>query len=284
LLALGSAVRACRNERGLTLRALASRAQVSERFLSQLETGEGNISVARLQDVAEALGTTAAELLSAAPSSIQAKRVVSLLGVRGAGKSTLGAELARALDVPFYELDQLVSREAGMPLAALFEFHGEAYYRRMEREVLRRFLATHDEGVLATGGSIVTDAETFALLRERTTTVWLKARAHDHWNRVVRQGDLRPMKNRADAMSELKALLRARTQLYTQADHVVDTSNAGVEEATMRLASALGVCADRRHVPGSAGASAETKGRKETLAAPGRTQGRAPKQSNGKRA
>jgi XRE family aerobic/anaerobic benzoate catabolism transcriptional regulator len=249
--ALGAAVRARRAEHGLTQRDLAKRAGVSERFLAQLETGEGNISVARLQDLAEALRTTAAELLAAGAQLVPGpggragrapamRGVVSLLGVRGAGKSTLGPEVARRLGVPFVELDALVAREAGMPLATIFEMHGEAYFRRLERDVLRTFLDANEAAVIATGGSIVTAPETFDLLRRRTVTVWLKARARDHWDRVVRQGDVRPMRNRANAMSELRTLLETRRSLYAMAEHVVDTSNATQEEATLRIVAAVG--------------------------------------------
>ncbi len=230
------------------MKSLASAAGVSERFLVQLEAGEGNISVARLQDVAEALGTTASALLDAktegAPSP---RRVVALLGLRGAGKSTLGPEIARRLGIPFFELDALVAREAGMPLPTIFEMHGEAWFRRLERDTLRRFLDTHDAAVLATGGALVTETETFELLRARAYTVWLKARPQDHWDRVLRQGDGRPMRNRANAMSELKALLRTRKPLYSLADHVVDTSATTFEEATARVVQAVAASANPPH-------------------------------------
>src|ERR1019366_9278208 len=148
LRALGMAVRARRNDLGLTLRTLAARADVSERFLAQLETGSGNISVARLEDVAVALGTSASELLASRPASaLPPRKVVALLGLRGAGKSTLGPEVARRLGVPFFELDALVAREAGMPLATIFEMHGEAWFRRLEHDVLRGFLETHPAAV-----------------------------------------------------------------------------------------------------------------------------------------
>jgi XRE family aerobic/anaerobic benzoate catabolism transcriptional regulator len=236
---LGAAVRARRTDQGLTIRALAKRADVSERFLAQLEAGDGNISVARLQDVAEALGTTASELLSMrTPAPGALRRVISLLGLRGAGKSTLGPEVARRLGVPFFELDALVAADAGMPLATIFEMHGEAWFHRLEHDVLRAFLDSHPAGVVATGGSIVTSRETYDMLRERTMTVWLKARPQDHWDRVVRQGDMRPMRNRANAMSELKSLLRSRKELYALADHIVDTSQAGLDEAAVRIVTA----------------------------------------------
>jgi XRE family transcriptional regulator, aerobic/anaerobic benzoate catabolism transcriptional regulator len=239
LRALGAAVRAKRTDLGLTMRTLGQRADVSERFLAQLESGEGNISVARLQDVAEALGSSAAELLAMRPAPATPRKVVALIGLRGAGKSTLGPEVARRLGVPFYELDALVAREAGMPLATIFEMHGEAWFRRLEHEVLRTFLDEHPAAVLATGGSLVTAPETYALLRRRAATVWLRAKPQDHWDRVVRQGDVRPMRNRANAMAELKSLLRTRRPLYALCDHVVDTSNASFEEAADRIVSAV---------------------------------------------
>lgn len=238
---LGAVVRKARSERGLSRKELAERAHVSERFLAQLESGEGNISVLRLEDVGEALGRTAAALLAeATETSAPHVGVVALLGLRGAGKSTIGAEVARRLGVPFVELDALVAREAGMSLATIFEIHGEAHFRRVEREALRRFLDETPAAVLATSGSIVKDKETFALLRARTKTVWLKARARDHWDRVVAQGDGRPMRGRADAKSELEELLRARRPLYERADVTVDTSQASVESAAARVVDAVG--------------------------------------------
>jgi XRE family aerobic/anaerobic benzoate catabolism transcriptional regulator len=143
--------------------------------------------------------------------------------------------------VPFVELDALVAREAGMALETIFEMHGEAYFHHLERETLRKLLAESDRkgAVIATGGSIVTDRETFALLKERTVTLWLKARPRDHWDRVVAQGDARPMRGRANAMSELKALLRERTPLYAQASHVVDTSSVGLDETVERVLKAV---------------------------------------------
>ena len=250
--ALGVAVRARRAEKRLTMRELGENAGVSERFLVQLETGDANISVARLEDVAEALGTTAARLLTEASAQPRAHAqgivaasthapIVALLGLRGAGKTTIGERVAKRLGVPFVELDAEVAREAGMPLPMIFEMHGEAYFHRLERDTLRRLL---DESkgrgaVVATGGSIVSDAETFALLKERTVTLWLKASARDHWARDVAQGDARPMRGRNNAMSELKALLRERKPLYAQAAHVVDTSRAELEEAVERVMKAV---------------------------------------------
>ncbi len=238
---LGAAVRARRTDLGLTMRALAKLASVSERFLAQLEAGEGNISVARLEDVAEALGTTGAELLaSATERRADARKVVALVGLRGAGKSTVGASLARRLGVPFVELDAEIAREAQMTLSTLFEIHGERYYRAIERELLSTLLAKDEPMVVATGGSIVTDPENWAMLRSRARTVWLKATPDEHWRRVVAQGDVRPMRDRPRAKNELRQLLAARAPLYEQSDLELDTARRSVEELVQALVQAAG--------------------------------------------
>lgn len=239
LLALGRAVRALRLEHELTRHALGERAGVSERFLVELEAGRGNISVLRLRDVAAALGTDAASLLRRADSAPDRQRPIALLGLRGAGKSTIGARVAERLGSELAELDQLIEQAAGMSLATVFELQGEAFYRRLERDALRRLLASGRRVVIATGGSIVSDSESFELLRAHTVTVWLKARPLDHMQRVLAQGDERPMRNRGDAMAELRALLRARTPLYAQAARVVDTSALGVEGSVNAIVRGL---------------------------------------------
>ncbi len=237
LLALGRSVRTRRRERGLSIAALSTRTGVSERFLHELEAGRGNISVVRLCDVASALGASASDLLHQAEP--EPCSVIALLGMRGAGKSTMGRRLAARMKLPFVELDQLVEESAGMTLSEVFELQGEAFYRRLERETLRRFLRDTQGSVLATGGSIVSDAETYDLLRRSATTVWLKARPEDHMERVLAQGDTRPMRNRSNAMADLKALLKARAPLYAQADHVVETHQMSVEGALDFLAESL---------------------------------------------
>jgi XRE family aerobic/anaerobic benzoate catabolism transcriptional regulator len=239
---LGASVRSLRTEKALTLRALAKRASVSERFLVQLEAGEGNISVVRLEDVAEALGTTGAELLAYATRPLSARaspNVLALVGLRGAGKSSIGAAVSKRLGIPFVELDEAIVKEAQMTLSTIFEIHGEAYFRAMERDVLKTLLESSKPLVVATGGSLVTDPETWGLLRSRARTVWLKASPREHWDRVVAQGDVRPMRGRPRAMNELKQLLSSRTPLYEQAGLTVDTSGktmASVVEDLLRRA------------------------------------------------
>ena len=236
LASVGAAVRRLREERALTRRELAQRSGVSERFLAELEGGQGNISVARLQDVARALGSSAGELLYEAQHERADRRVIALVGLRGAGKSTIGRALANRLRVPFMEMDSLVEKEAGIPLSAIFQLHGEAYYRRLAREVLTRFLAETDAAVLATGGGIVTDPGSFKLLQKRCRTVWLQATPEDHWERVLEQGDVRPGSASPHAQEELRALLKARQTLYSQAELSVDTARLGINEAVAEIA------------------------------------------------
>lgn len=224
LLALGRRARAQRLARGWTLRDVAERSGVSARFLVQLEAGRGNISVMRLAEVARALDTTPAALLT--NSEAPARPVIALLGLRGAGKTTIGRRLAKRRRVPFVELDRRVEEAADLSLGELFTLHGEDYYRRLEREVLQDVLKEGRPMVLATGGGLVASADTFALLRQSAVTIWLRARPEDHWNRVVRQGDRRPMADHPQAMADLRALLAAREPLYAMSDHTIDTSTA----------------------------------------------------------
>lgn len=232
LTALGRRVRELRHERAWTLDALSQAAGVSSRFLADVEAGRGNISVLRLADVARALGHPVADLL------VETGPVrVALLGLRGAGKSTVGRLLAARMGVPFHELDQRVEERAGLPLAELFAVHGEAYYRRIEREALEHLLTEPTGFVVAVGGSLVTDPVTYARLRGACTTVWLRARPEEHMARVEAQGDLRPMARRADAMTELRGILEARSPLYAQASHVVDTTGVDAGTVAERAAS-----------------------------------------------
>jgi len=221
---------------GWTLREIAERSGVSPRFLSDLEAGRGNISVLRLADVARALDVP---LVSLMPSDETQKRVVSLVGLRGAGKSTIGKALAKHLGARFLELDALIEQQANLSLGDLFSLHGEAYYKRLAYDLLLKLLAQNEEAVIATGGSVVTDPETWQLLKRRSYTVWLKASPEHHWKRVLRQGDTRPMANRTSAMTELRSILSLRAPLYSEAAQTVDTSSVRVAEAVRVITAAL---------------------------------------------
>jgi len=220
-------VREARAARRWTIRELAERSGVSVRFLVQLEAARGNISVKRLADLARAFSLSPADLLR--DSDVEAPRIVALLGLRGAGKTTIGKRLARRLRVRFIELDRQIEKEADMSLAELFSMYGEEHYRRLERETLARVLANRRPMVLATGGGIVASPDTYAMLKASAITVWLRAAPEDHWNRVVSQGDRRPMAHHPQAMADLRALLAAREPLYASADHTIDTSGRPVD-------------------------------------------------------
>src|SRR5256885_4085092 len=190
---LGERVRAWRTERGMSRKHLALSSGVSERYLAQLEAGQGNISVLLLRKVARAMGV-AVERLVREEETLE--KPIALIGLRGAGKSTLGAKLAALLDVPFVELDREGEKEAGAPLAEVFAMYGQDAFRRFERRALERVLNTEPRAVIATGGSLVTDPGTYDLLLERCRCVWLKATAQEHMARVLAQGDTRPFKGR----------------------------------------------------------------------------------------
>jgi len=237
---VGAAVRVQRERRGWSRRELAGHCGVSERFLAQLETGTGNISLRRFADVAHALGTHPSTLLASAEApDVEREKPIALLGLRGAGKSSVGAALARRRGVPFYELDRAIEDTAGLPLAEIFALHGEAYYRRIERDVLTRVLDKPPPMVLATGGSIVSDPTNYGILRERCRTIWLRAKPEDHWNRVVAQGDQRPMAENPHAFAELRVLLAAREKLYARANLTVDTTGQRVPQVVAAIVAEL---------------------------------------------
>jgi XRE family aerobic/anaerobic benzoate catabolism transcriptional regulator len=236
---VGQHVRQARVERQWTIRELAERSGVSVRFLVQLESGRGNISVKRLADLAHAFKLSPADLL--ADEAPDAPRVVALLGLRGAGKTTIGKQLARRLHVRFVELDRRIEKAADMSLAELFSLYGEEYYRRLEKDMLAEVLAERRPMVLSTGGGIVASADTYALLKRSAVTVWLRATPEDHWNRVLSQGDRRPMAHHPQAMADLRTLLATREPLYASADHTVDTSGRTVDAIVDDLAEAVHV-------------------------------------------
>lgn len=232
---LGERVRVWRLEHGLTRKALAAASGVSERYLAQLEAGQGNISVLLLRKVARAMGVSVERLVREEANHGR----IALVGLRGAGKSTLGEKLAETLEVPFIELDREVEKEAGAELAEVFAIYGQDAFRRFERRALQRVLAENERAVIAAGGSLVTDPGTYELLLERCHCVWIKASPEDHMERVMAQGDLRPFKGRAAALDEIRKLLADRERLYGRAAATVHTSGRTVKQSLNDLRKAL---------------------------------------------
>ena len=234
---LGERVRAWRAEHGMTRKALAEASGVSERYLAQLEAGEGNISVLLLRRVARAMSVPVETLVR--EDEAQDEKPIALLGLRGAGKSTLGEKLAQALGISFVELDREVEKEAGAALSEVFALYGQDAFRRFERRALERVLSSHERAVIATGGSIVTDAGSYKLLRERCTCIWLKATPEEHMARVIAQGDMRPFKGSSAALDEIRQLLTDRDRLYRRADLTIDTSGKTARQSLAELKQAL---------------------------------------------
>lgn len=271
---VGQRVRSLRVRLGMTRRTLASHSGVSERFLAEVENGTGNASLLVLRQLARALNAPVESLvLESAPPSAEfmraseilrtlspqelaraqewldgnfrpsaagdRRRRIALLGLRGAGKSTVGSMLAERLRYPFLELDRLIEKVSGSSLSAIFDLYGMNGFRRMERRCLEDVLAQYPEFVLATGGSLVSEPATYQRLLRSCYTVWLKADPEDHMQRVIRQGDTRPMAERPEAMADLKRILREREQLYAKADLTVDTSECPPRESLARIATRL---------------------------------------------
>ncbi len=226
---IGRRLRAARNTAHLSLEDVADRSGVSKRYIRMAEKGDANLSLLKLAALARSLRQPLGELCDIDLATAPEHRV-ALIGLRGAGKTTVGRALAQRLEVPFTELDELIAELAGMDLAELFTLHGEPYYRELQREALERWLSRTGAGVLAPGGSIVTDPVIYERLRQTCRTVWLSAAPADHWRRVVAQGDTRPMSGRPRAMEQLRMLLNKRRDLYAQAALTVDTSHRDTNE------------------------------------------------------
>jgi XRE family transcriptional regulator, aerobic/anaerobic benzoate catabolism transcriptional regulator len=270
LLLLGERVKRIRLRHRLTRKALASSSDVSERYLAQLESGSGNISILLLRQIACALGVSLEMLVmeGAEPASewLEATQLlrrlsraqlqeaqqlivekftkgdaaarryrIALVGMRGAGKSTLGALLAERLDVPFLELDRMIEQENGLTLGAIFDLYGQAGFHRLERQCLDRILDRFPRFVLATGGGIVSQPSTYEKLLAMCSTIWLRAEPEDHMNRVIAQGDRRPMEANPQAMSDLRRILSNREPLYAHAGATVETSGKTVQETLQNL-------------------------------------------------
>jgi XRE family aerobic/anaerobic benzoate catabolism transcriptional regulator len=273
LLALGERVRLLRARRGLTRKGVALASGVSERHLANLEYGIGNASILVLQQVATALDCALAELVGDVTTStpdwlmlremLQRRgdadvrrarlalaslfgnghadparsRRLALIGLRGAGKSTLGAMLADALEVPFVELSREIEKIAGCSIREIHDLYGAAAYRRYERRVLEETVKAHPAAVLATPGGIVAEPATFNLLLGHCTTIWLQASPEEHMGRVAAQGDTRPMAASREAMDDLRRILAGRAAFYSKADAVLDTSGRSAAQSFAALAA-----------------------------------------------
>jgi XRE family aerobic/anaerobic benzoate catabolism transcriptional regulator len=277
LVRLGSRVRDFRNRRGMTRKILSQQSNVSERHLAQLETGEGNISVLLLRRVAAVLGVSLEELFAlnnqpTRPNSPLKQSLlrfierlpnhrleeaaarlmrdfgpeqdlrlarIALIGLRGAGKSTLGSKLAAERNVPFIELDHEIEKDTGMPLAEIFSLYGQPGYRSIEKRTLERALRASEPAVISVGGGIVSEKETYDYLLAHCYTVWLKAQPEEHMSRVIAQGDFRAMVGSDRAMEDLRRILESREPLYRKADAIVDTSGESTDESFVKLKAAL---------------------------------------------
>jgi XRE family aerobic/anaerobic benzoate catabolism transcriptional regulator len=270
---LGNRIRELRARRGMTRKMLSLEADVSERHLAQLESGEGNVSVVLLRRIALALGATIAELFEhETPDSERHKSIarllqrlpadraeelflrlqrdfesqeksrrsrIALIGLRGAGKSTLGALLAAQFNFPFIELDRQVEKEAGMPLSEIFSLYGQSGYRRIEKRALENVLQQFERAVISVGGGVVSEKDTFQFLLSHCYTVWIKALPEQHMSRVLAQGDIRAMSENDEAMADLRRILEAREPFYAQADLQLDTSRDPVEQSFAKLLQAV---------------------------------------------
>lgn len=271
---IGARVRGARAQRGMTRKLLAKQSGVSERHLAELEAGRGNVSIRLLRQVAIALDVAVASLVADAseadvelqlveaflrrlsPEQIAGAREIlsrhfgtadredrdariALIGLRGAGKSTLGERLARRRGVPFIELDERIEARSGLSLESIFDLYGQAGFRRFERQALDEVFENERTFVLATSGSIVADPQTYGLVLARCRTVWLRAAPAEHMARVIAQGDMRPMADNREAMADLEAILTHRADLYARADVTFDTSGRNVDDALWALEAAI---------------------------------------------
>jgi XRE family aerobic/anaerobic benzoate catabolism transcriptional regulator len=247
LQALGRRVRLLRAQRGMTRRILAAQSGVSERYISAVEAGTGNGSILLLRALADALHVGLRALLEddteSAPAAVARepgyRDRIALVGLRGAGKSTLGPLLAGRIGVAFVELDREVEKDAGMGLGEIMELHGQAGFRRLERGVLDRVIAAHPAMVMAAGGGIVAETVTFERLLGACLTVWVKASPEEHMQRVIDQGDLRPMRDNRRSMDDLRAILASREALYARADIQLETTGHSVAESLTTLLGAV---------------------------------------------
>ncbi len=260
---VGERVRRARDRKGIPRRVLSEKSGVSPRYLAQLEAGEGNISIGLLQRVAHALDhkiewlvgeddpwssealrvadlfrtanarTQARVLATLSPEPVAAARAhrICLVGLRGAGKSTLGRRAGDVLGIPFLELNREIEEQSGMPVEELMALYGQEGYRRLEAQAIDRVIATHDTMILAVAGGIVAEPETYNVLLSKFHTIWVKATPAEHMARVREQGDTRPMAGNPEAMEQLRSILTAREALYERALAKLDTSGRTEDES-----------------------------------------------------
>jgi len=268
---LGRKVRALRAGRGMTRKMLAADSSVSERYLAQLEQGQGNISIGLLQRVAKALRTDLGEMLRGGNdasaeqvlineliqrldsdeqhralqllyqnfSATRDCRRIALVGMRGAGKTSLGSRLAEHLDIPFVQLVTEIENLGGMPVSEILSLSGQDGYRRLEEQALFDVLARLEKCVIETGGSIVSETNLLNALLTSCHVVWVKASPEEHMQRVIDQGDMRPMQSNDDAMADLRRILEAREPFYAQSHATVDTAGSKLEESFQQLLALL---------------------------------------------
>jgi XRE family aerobic/anaerobic benzoate catabolism transcriptional regulator len=269
----GERIRGARARRGMSRRLLAHHAGISERYLTQLESGKGNVSIVLLRHIASALGVPLTRLVEdeppspemtlvrqflsrlsapqlqeayasltsqfAADADASRTRRIALVGLRGAGKTTLGGALAKSLQIPFYELDREVERLSGTALGAMIELYGQQAYRRYELQALQELLTAHPRFIVATGGSLVSETATYELLLRSCFTIWVRTSPEEHMQRVVAQGDLRPMAGSQQAMSDLRRILEERSELYGRADIAIDTTGKNIDQSLREVVSGL---------------------------------------------
>jgi XRE family aerobic/anaerobic benzoate catabolism transcriptional regulator len=270
---LGQRVRTMRALRGMSRKVLAKVSGISERYIAQLESGKGNVSIVLLRRVSNAMGAHledlipasepapewqvirdllrkatpgqiahAKDILSGSATSAQRKTSfsgIALIGLRGAGKSTLGKMLAKRIGWSFVELNKEIERDNGLSVAEIIALYGQEGFRRMEQAALGQLLTRDEPMVLAAGGGIVSEPLTFDLILSSFYTIWLKAKPEEHMARVRRQGDLRPMADDRSAMAELRNILLSREPLYARASTTVDTAGLSVDAAAARLIDAV---------------------------------------------
>jgi XRE family aerobic/anaerobic benzoate catabolism transcriptional regulator len=239
LVTLGERVRSLRARRGLSRKAAAARARVSERHWANLETGVGNASILVLLQVAKALQCSLVTLLEEAPEAGNLRRQhIALIGLRGAGKSTLGQRLAQELGYVFVELSRVIENLAGCSISEIHGLYGPEAYRRYERRALEDCLAQYPHVVMATPGGLVSEESTFNMMLAQCFTIWLQATPEDHMARVLAQGDTRPMSASTEAMQDLRRILSSRSPFYAKADLHFDTSLQPLEESFQALKKA----------------------------------------------